>query len=149
MNSFPRSKQMSTVTVFNTVVKRECFETLDTEFLDTLENWCQLDGKEASKFQGFDNLDVPSLTVNTQGDVIRSWPASRKNKYDQEFFSHFLCEYRHGDHTCVKPQLLEIGCSVIALHSKYYLLYCPFKNLNDQISGVVVLNVDRRMTHGA
>ena len=124
-------------------------ENCREEVIEALEAWR---GRADHTTSGSDLLhidDCPRFSISYEGNTDEYWPDADENDMSETFVREFL----YHDGICAitdeRVRLLHVKYSMMALTGDEYVLVCPYLTEADNISGIVIVCVTKKVRRQA
>lgn len=115
------------------------------EVIEALKVWKERADHTQSGAEFLHVDDCPCFSISYEGDASDYWPDAANNDMSETFVREFL--YHDGICTITdeRIRLLRVKYSMMALTGDEYVLVCPYLTEAENISGIVVVCVTKKV----
>ena len=131
--------------VFQGADELDPVENCREDVIEALETWQSRADHTRSGAELFQVGDCSVFSISYEGDAGEYWPSEAENDMSETFVRDFLYHDGICKITDERVRLLHIKYSVMALTGDEFVLVCPYLTAADNISGIVVVCVTKKV----
>lgn len=120
-------------------------ENCREEVIEALETWQNRADHTSSGADFLHVEDCPAFSISYRGDAGEYWPDAADNDISEIFVREFLFHDGICSISDERVRLLRVKYSMMALTGDEYVLVCPYLTKANNISGIVVVCVTKKV----